>query len=174
MARWQVKANAQDESTGGGNKFPPAPRGVYTLQVADFKDGITLDSKRPKVELTCKIADQGPEFGKRVWLTVTQIGEGERGHGLMVHALHAFGLPYDGGLDFETSEFQGRTARALIGIQPREKVVNGRTFINQVNFVEQLYTEAHPEPKELPSPPPLKQAVAKPEIKTGDLEEVPF
>lgn len=153
MARWGGEADAAAESAGGGGqKFTPAPRGIYTIQVADYKDGTTSQSQRPKVDLECEIADEGEHFGKKVWLTITQIPKGEKGHGLMVHQLHAFGLALDGNYDFDTSELQGRQARALLGVTQREKVKDGKTYINDVNFVEEVYTEKHPEPAELPEP----------------------
>ena len=186
MATWKGKADAKAATAGGGGaKFTPAPRGVYTVQVADYEDGVTAQSNRPKVNLTLEVADEGEHFGKKVWLTITQIPQGEKGHGLMVHALHAFGLGIDGDYSFETSEFQGRQARALLGVTQREKVVNGRTYINDVNFVEELYTEGHPEPTDGTLPAPRqpkapKKAVEPTAAMTGLFgnkpkeEEVPF
>lgn len=167
MAKWKVEADANAESAGGGgNKFPPAPRGFYQVQVADYTDGVTKDSERPKVDLMCEISNDiqnlgqnSPEYGKRCYVTVTMIPKGEKGHGLMVHALHAFGLAHDGNLDFDTNDFQGKAAWVLLGTEPRTKVKDGRTFTNEVNFVEALYTEKHPMPDVLPpAPEPRKQA----------------
>lgn len=161
MARWKVKADANAESAGGGGqKFPAAPRGFYNIQVADYTDGETKESNRPKVDLMCEIAD-GPYMGTRVYLTVTMIPEGEKGHGLMVHALHAFGLAHDGNLDFDTSDFQGKTAKALLGVEMRTKVKDGRSYENEVNIVEALYTEKHPQPDELPAAPKPKEKPAQ-------------
>lgn len=168
MTRWIGKANASEETAGGGGgQFKPAPRGVYTVQVSDYKDGITQATKRPKVDLTLEIADEGPEFGKKTWLTVTKIDEGEKGHGIFLHTLHAFGLALNGAYEFDTSEFQGRTARALLGITTREKVKDGRTYVNEVNWVEELYTDNHPEPKTLPPPKEPRQQ-AKPAVRAQE------
>ena len=184
MANWKGQADATAETTGGGSgNFVPAPRGVYTIQVADFKDGTTKASNRQKVDLECEISDEGDNFGKKVWLTITQIPKGTNGHGIMIHSLHAFGLSLDGDYDFNTEDFQGRSARALLGVTTREKVKNGRTYLNEVNFVEELYTEQHPEPvnNELPPPrQPRQAATAKPAAKTGaeaqqpESDDVPF
>lgn len=181
MARWKMKADKEEETSGGGGNFKPAPRGFYTIQVANVKDGMT-QTQRPMVTLECEVCDDGPDFGKKVWANVTQIPKGEKGHGIMVHSLHAFGLEYDGDLDFDTSAFQGMQARALLGVRPYTKVSGGRTYTNDVNFVEALYTDNHPEPATLP-PEPAPRA-AKPnggtakavEPKQGELmeDEVPF
>lgn len=155
MGRWTGQADANAETAGGGGgNFTPAPRGFYTIQVADYKEGVTEQTKRPKVTLECEIADQGEAFGKKVWVTITQIPKGEKGHGIMVHTLHAFGMALDGNYDFDLSDLQGRQARALIGIEfNKPRVKNGRTFYNDVNFVEAVYTDKHPQPDELPPAP---------------------
>ena len=166
MARWTGDADAKEESVGGqGGNFTPAPRGIYTIQVADFKDGTTATTKRPMVTLECEVADEGEYLGKKVWLTVTKIPKGEKGHGLFVHALHAFGLPHDGAYDFYTEDFQGRQARALLGVKPYTKVKDGRTYTNDVNFVETLYSKAHPEPGEIPPAQPAKASTEHPSLK---------
>lgn len=187
MTRWKGHADKDAETAGGGwGNFEPAARGIYTIQVANFKDGIT-QTGRPMVTLECEIADQGPHFGKKVWLNVTEIPEGEKGHGIFIHYCHAFGLEIDGDYDFDTGSFQGKKARALLGVEPREsknKKSDGTPYINMVNWVEAVYTENHPEPKELPPPMQRKQPAGKPTIgkppareeagRQGEPEEVPF
>lgn len=150
MGNWTGEADAAQEGAGGGGgNFIPAPRAIYTIQVADVKSGETKESKRPKVDLECEISDDGDQFGKKIWLTITHIPKGEKGHGLMLHSLHAFGIALDGNFDFDPEQdLQGRSARALLGVTTREKVKDGRTYVNDVNFVEALYTEKNPEPKD--------------------------
>jgi len=159
MARINYMGDAQAEKTQQG-QFNPAPRGIYTLQIADHSDGeVTRGGKNPGTPITkleCEIADDGEHFGKRVWHNVTWIprGTGEKanpGHGMAVHFLHAVGLQYDGEFSFEESDFQGRRFRALLGVTTYDKVVNGRTYTNEKNFIEEVYTEQHPEPNELPA-----------------------
>ena len=77
----------------------------------------------------------------------------------MIHSLHAFGLALDGDYEFDTKDLQGQRARVLLGVEQRPKTVNAgtpqeKTFINDVNFVEALYTEKHPEPADGTLPPP--------------------
>jgi len=163
MARINYRGDAEAETTGqgGGGQFSPAPRGIYTLQIADHSDGeVTQGGKNPGTPITkleCEIADEGEHFGKRVWHNVVWIprGTGEKanpGHGMAVHFLHAVGLQYDGDFSFEESDFQGRRFRALLGVTTYDKVVNGRTYTNEKNFIEEVYTDTHPEPDALPAP----------------------
>lgn len=176
MAKWDtMEADAAAESAGAskGNKFPVAPRGIYTVQVADYKDGTTKTGK-PMVSLTCEIAD-GPEMGKRAgFVNVVRIAKGEKGHGIMVHQLHSFGLEHDGKISLDTSDFQGQTAQALVGVEQFEKVVNGKTYINERNFIEELYSAGHPAPKELPVPKVQKAVAGNPAAKDPLEEEVMF
>lgn len=171
MAEIDFDADKEAESVGGGGggaQFSPAPRGIYTLQIADHTDGeVTHGGKNPGTpitKMTCEIADDGEHFGKRCWHNVVWIlrGNGEKanpGHGMAVHFLHAVGLPFDGKFKLNESELQGRTFRALLGITTYDKVVNSQTYTNEKNFIEQIYTDQHPEPDVLPPPrDPKKQA----------------
>ena len=176
MSRWTTKVDADAETAGRSGDFTPAPRGFYQIQVANLKDGITK-TDRPMVTLECEVAD-GEYLGKKVWHNVTQIPAGEKGHGIMVHSLHAFGMPHDGDLDFSTDEFQGKTAKVLLGVKPYTKVVSGKSYTNMVNYIEALYTENHPQPDTLPPDqlgkeagnPALSHAAKKEEV----LDEVGF
>ena len=188
MGNWKGTADAAQESGGGGKgNFTPAPRAIYTIQVADVKSGKTLQTGRDKVDLECEISDEGEYFGKKVWLTITNIPAGEKGHGIMLHSLHAFGVALDGAFDFDPEQdLQGRSARVLLGVTTREKVKDGRTYKNDVNFVEALYTEKHPEPADGVLPPEKAPAVkTAPSVSTNvtkafsnarasKQEEVPF
>ncbi len=153
MGKWKGEADAAAETAGGGggNKYPAAPRGFYTIQVADLTEGKTKETDRDKVDLMCEVADEGPWLGARTYVTVTNIPKGEKGHGIMLHTLHAFGVVLDGAFNFDPADLQGRRARALLGVEIREKVKDGRTYVNEVNVVEALYTEKHPEPAEVPA-----------------------
>lgn len=158
MAEIDFDADAEAESNpgarGGGN-FSPATRGIYTLQVVNHSDGERTQGGKnpgtPITKMTCEIADDGEHFGKRVWHNVVWIPRGSgknanAGHGMAVHFLHAVGLPFDGKFKFNESELQGRTFRALVGVTTYDKIANGRTYTNEKNFIEEIYTESHPEP----------------------------
>jgi len=187
MARINYKGDAGAEITGqgGGAQFSPAPRGIYTLQIADHSDGLVTQGGKnpgtPLTKLTCEVADEGEHFGKRVWHNVVWVprGNGEKanpGHGMAVHFLHAVGLQYDGEFSFEESDLQGRTFRALLGITTYDKVVNGRTYSNEKNFIEEIYTDKHPEPANDALPAPRKNAPPPVKEKPADAKSgsVPF
>lgn len=180
MARINYKGDAQAETSlqGGNEQFKPAPRGIYTLQIVDYSDGeVTQGGKNPGTPITkliCEIVDEGEHFGKRVWHNVVWIprGTGQKanpGHGIAVHFLHAVGMQYDGEFSFEESELQGRRFRALLGVTTYKKVINGQTYINDKNFIEEIYTEEHPEPNELPANNSQME-----HDKVDDEEDVPF
>ena len=187
MGRISMQADSKEESMGNkGGNFSAAPRGIYTVQIADHSvDKKTTGGKNPGTPctvFTCEIADQGEWFGKKLWHTVTWIarGSGEKanpGHGMAVHFLHAVGMPYDGALDFEESDFQGRSFRALLEVETYETVKDGKTYTNEKNVVRDLYTDNNPEPAELPAPRVNKAKVTSkvtPEKPLAELEEVPF
>lgn len=193
MARINYRGDAEAETTqqGGNDYFKPAPRGIYTLQIADYSEGeVTQGGKNPRTPITkliCEIADEGEHFGKRVWHNVVWIPRGtgakpNPGHGIAVHFLHAVGLQYDGEFFFEESDLQGRRFRALLGVTTYEKVVNGQTYTNEKNFIEEIYTEQHPEPNELPAPHKDNPKGTRELLKhkqverheVGDEEDVPF
>ena len=71
------------------------------------------------------------------------------------------GLPFDGKFKLAESDLQGLTFRALLGVTTYDKVVNGRTYTNEKNFVEEVYTESHPEPDELPAPRAQRKAAPR-------------
>lgn len=189
MATISFVADQKDESLGGQKVDYHAPRGFYTLQIADYSDGQkTTAGKFPGTPITkfvCEIADEGEHFGKKVWHSVTWIPRGtgtkpNGGHGMAVHFLHAVGMTFNGQFNFEESDFQGRRFPALLEVEEYEsKKVDGqgRPYLNKKNVVQALYTEANPQPAELPPPPVAKarpQSAAPAAQGNDGIEEVPF
>ncbi|MEM3356875.1 MAG: hypothetical protein QW166_03505 [Candidatus Bathyarchaeia archaeon] len=180
MARINYKADSKAEAS---EQYNPAPEGIYTLQIVEHSDGeVTKGGKYPGTPMTkliCEIADKGEHFGKRIWHNVVWVprGNGKKansGHGIAVHFLHAIGLPYDGEFEFDESELQGRTFRALVGIKTYEKLIDGKKVVCEKNYIKQVYTENHPEPKTLPILPEIaKKFKARIEEDDKDIE-VPF
>ena len=115
MARIQLKANAAEGEQGN---FPPIPEGEYVLACADVKDR-TTKTGRAMATLELIVAD-GPYEGRKLWHNVTMIPAGEAGHGLLVQALKAFGLAFDGQLDFDTQDFKGQGCRAKVVVKTYE------------------------------------------------------
>lgn len=203
MARIKFKADKDAESTGGGGggNFAAAPRGIYWLQIVEASDGKRTKPdggkypNTPMTQFVLEIADDDDRgaLGKRVWHNVTWIprGTGEKansGHGMAVHWLHATNMPFDGEFDFDEQDFLAQEhcmVRALLEVETYTKVgTDGKSYTNEKNAVREVYTEAHPEPTELPPPPvaraakPAAAAVGgrKPLVKNEDgvVEEVPF
>ena len=112
--RVQIRADAAEENQG----FEPFPEGDYLLECVKVEDKRTRTG-RDMVVLELKVSE-GPSAGRKLWHNLTLIPAGEKGHGFTVAALHAFGLPYDGELDFSTEDFIGRNARAHVAIEERE------------------------------------------------------
>lgn len=162
--RIQMRANAADESRG----FEPLPLGEYILTCTGVEDKTTRTGRNMVVlELT---VSEGQYERRKVWHNVTFIAEGEKGHGMMVHALHAFGLQYDGDLDFDTEEFRGCSCKATLDVEESE--YDGRLI--RKNVVRDFHTENHG--SAAPPASAKEQLTSKQVAKHGasNSEKVPF
>lgn len=171
IIRFSGKAADATAGGGGGQKFHAAPRGIYTLAIADHSEGELTKAGpgakypgTPITKLTCEIAE-GEYLGCKVWHNVTWIprGDGEKpnpGHGIAVHFLHALGFEKDlDNFEFQESDLQGQTFRALLEVETYEKKgTDGRTYTNEKNVIREIYSDNHREPAELPAPPAKKPA----------------
>jgi hypothetical protein len=173
MARINLTANAAEES----GSYEPVPEGEYVLTVLKVTDKVT-STGRDMVNLEMAI-DEGPYRGRKVWSNVTFIPAGEAGHGLMVQALKAFGLPFDGELDFDTSDFEGRTCRAKLVIEPYTDTKTGKQKMKNAIPTAGFITDKSdaPAPKSAAAAHPATRAAAagltgKTTVKPK--EEVPF
>lgn len=117
--RVQLSADASQEAKG----FEPLPEGYYFVTVKKVTDG-TAKSGRPMALLELEVND-GPWKNRKLWHNVTFIAKGEKGHGFTVQVLKAFGLQFDGDLDFDTQDFRGQTAQAHVGVE--EWTAEGKT-----------------------------------------------
>lgn len=177
MARIKFKADGTSESAGaGGGGFAKKVRGIYTLQICEVSDGekTSAQAKNPGVDMTkfrMEIADDDErgQLGAHVYHNVAWIPRGDEekargGHGIAVHFLHAVKMDYDGEFDFDEQDFLQPSyamLRALLEVEDYQKQgAGGRTFTNEKYVIRELYTDAHPEPDELPAPrEPRKAAV---------------
>ncbi len=135
MARIQMRADATKET----GDFSPVPDGEYVLACTGVQDK-TTQTGRDMVNLELTVED-GEFKGRKLWTNVTMIPDGEPGHGMMVHALHAFGMPFDGDLDFETEEFKGRCAKANVVQATYTDAKSGQ--VKSKNEVKNWITENH-------------------------------
>lgn len=170
MARVQIQADGA-QATGG---FPVVDEGNYVLECVDVVDGMTKGNpeigkpSRQKVDLQFTImTEEGKAVGS-LWHTLTIIPDREKGHGMWLHANHALGLPYDGSLDYDTSEYRGKVCRAHVVID--EYPVGSGKRRNKVSefYVEDAEPAAPAVQKKAPeAQPPNGRAKAVP--KAGEL-----
>lgn len=98
--------------------FEAIPEADYILRV---KKVLTHSiTKTDRNMLTFRlVVDEGEYEGKSVRYNLVFIpefenNEAQKGHGQTVRALKAFGVPYDGDLDVEPSEFLDKVVRARV------------------------------------------------------------
>ena len=112
------------DGTQERGSFQPIPDGDYVLTVTKVEDGKARSGKdKTTLELTI---DDGQYARRKIWHSLTWIPVGEKGHGIAIHALHAFGLDHDGDVDFDTQDFLGRSAKANVVTEEYEGKSNNK------------------------------------------------
>lgn len=158
MSTIQFKGN-KDEIKNG---FPVAPEGDYFVTCVEVKERTSKRGGHPQVELELVIA-QG-EFADKVhvWDYVTFIPAGEPGHGMALHALHAFGLPYDGDVEVDLQAFRGVTVKARLEqdtYQGKLKNIIGEYYVlEDAEMTKEAFGDPEPAPVRQSAPPPARQA----------------
>lgn len=202
MAKVTFEADQEAESTGdqgGGGNRKAKVRGVYTLQIVEVSDGkktSAMAKKFPNVPMTnfkLEVAtdDERDMLGEPCWHGVTWVPRGKDekaapGHGMAVHWLHATNMPFNGKFEFDEEDWYQpahANVRALLEVEEYEsktKKPDGTPYINEKFVIRQVYTDAHPEPAELPAAPakkapqPARAGGKTPAPSQQELEEVPF
>ena len=151
-----MKMDRNQENSG----FDPLPDDKYLLTVTAVTDKMTAKGwNMARLELTVA---EGIYENRKLWHNVTFIpayddrGEKQKGHGMCVHACHAFGLEFDGDVDFDTQEFKGKSAYAKVGTEKREW--QGKEIVE--NKIISFVTE--------------DQEVTSPASQNGKEEKIPF
>lgn len=98
--------------------FEPVPDGDYLLRVKKVPTHSLTGTNRDMLTLQLVI-DEGEYEGKSVRYNLIFVPEFEnnepqKGHGMTVRALKAFGMPYDGDLDIEPNDYLDKVVRAHV------------------------------------------------------------
>ena len=114
MSRIRARGNPEEMTSG---KFPLVPEGDYVVKVERSEGGLTKDGTRHKADLFLSIHDQASNAGLGwLWNTITFIPEGEKGHGMWLHANKCLDMPYDGDVVIETDDYIGKSSLAHVVI----------------------------------------------------------
>ena len=108
------------------NEKQPLPDGDYFLTVKDAAEKKSKTSGRDMIEMEL-IPAVGPFEGKKPfkhWLTFIEAGSD--GHGMTLHALHAFGFQHDGHIRVNGSDFIGRTVKAKVSSEEYKGRLNNK------------------------------------------------
>ena len=117
--------------------FSAAPPGNYTLRITETKEAKTQRGDL-MVKVVAEIAE-GPCRGKKVWHNVCFLEKDSAGAGISKHWLHALGLPYEGKINVDHTEWRGRLVSAKLDIDTytanngatREKNIIKETIIHE-------------------------------------------
>jgi hypothetical protein len=86
-------------------EFPVAPAGKeYFLKVRNAQEKVSKTSGRNMIALEYVIAE-GEYEGLHVFNYLVFIEDGQKGHGMTVHALKAHGLPWEGEVEISAGDF---------------------------------------------------------------------
>jgi hypothetical protein len=139
------------------NSNIPFPAGDYFLTCIDVQDTDKNDEilrSRNGDQMVCLelIVSEGEYEGRHLWHYITFMSPESKGYGIALHALHAFGLPYEDGLvEFDTQDFKDRTVKVKVGIQP-SGTVNGKSYSDK-NVIKDFYImDDAPVKQQVPSP----------------------
>lgn len=99
-------------------KFEPVPDGDYLLRVKKVPAHSLTGTNRDMLTIQL-VVDEGEYEGKSVRYNLIFVPEFEnnepqKGHGMTVRALKAFGMAYDGDLDIEPNEYLDKVVRAHV------------------------------------------------------------
>ncbi len=143
----------------------PMPDGDYFLTVTDAEEKKAA-SGRDMIEMEVTVC-VGPYENRHFKHWLTFIEAGSDGHGMTLHALHAFGLKHDGQINVSWEDFKGKTVKAKVGSGEYKGRVNNKILDFYILSDEQMAADgaaaaaevpAAPEPAAEPTPEPAKPA----------------
>ena len=117
----------------------PLPDGDYFLTCTDAEEKQSSNGNDMiQMELTVAV---GPYENRHFKYWLTFIPAGSNGHGITLHALHAFGLPYDGPVSIGQDDFKGKTVKAKVGSEPYQGRMNNKILDFYILSDEQISAE---------------------------------
>ena len=144
----------------------PLPDGDYFLTCTDAEEKqSSKGSDMIEMELTVAV---GPYENRHFKYWLTFIPAGSNGHGITLHALHAFGLPYDGPVSIGADDFKGKTVKAKVSSEEYKGRMNNKVLDFYILSDEQMTAEgsaaasAAPEPAPAPAPEPAPTPAPQP------------
>lgn len=145
------------------NEREPLPDGDYFLTVTDTEEKKSK-SGRPMIQMELVVCHGEYADKKRVKFWLTFIPAGEPGHGMTLHALHAFGFPHDGQININAKDFEGRTVKAKVASEEyngyQNNVIKDFYILTDEQMTEDVKTEEEPaaEEQERETVPPAAKA----------------
>jgi hypothetical protein len=169
-----IKFSGSREAADADSNFVVAPEGtvVYRQVIkGGAKEGMTKGNPekgtepRPMMQLELLVS-HGEYAGKiRVWHYLTFIEAGAKGHGMTLHALHAFGFDPEGDNDYSAEAFEERGVKVELGIDTykgKKKNIIAKFLIDDEApptgpVAEDEGTSFNPEELERPAPAPASR-----------------
>lgn len=114
-----IRFTGSQEAADADSNFPVAPEGTIaylTVVENGAKERKAKESGRDMLELEMLVSEGEYKEKVRVWHYLTFIEAGAKGHGMTLHALHAFGFEAEGENDFGAAQFVGRTVKVELGV----------------------------------------------------------
>src|SRR5688500_15901133 len=113
-----IKFTGDQAAADADNSYPVAPEGTVAFLTV-VKGGAKerkASSGRDMLELEMLVSEGEYKEKVRVWHYLTFIEAGAKGHGMTLHALHAFGFDPDGENEFSAEAFEGVTVKVELGV----------------------------------------------------------
>lgn len=114
---FQFKANASADKP---IDYSPVPEDDYLFRVKEVPAHSITKTNRDMLTFQL-VVDEGEYSGKKVrhnlvFIPEFENNEPQKGHGMTIRALKAFGMSYDGDLEIEPSDYLDKVVRAHVKI----------------------------------------------------------
>lgn len=161
-----IRFKGNQAAADADNNYPVAPEGTIAyLTVVEAKERKS-STNRDMVEMEMLVAEGEYKNRVRVWNYLTFIEEGAKGHGMTLHALHAFGFDPEGENDYGAAQFLNRTVKVELSVDTYQG--------KRKNIIKKFIVDDEPTPS-MPvddaaasfNPEELERAAAAPAARTA-------